>query len=84
MDPRHRIGRGLRLASQPNDTPPATAPPPAPSTICQTLTNRIGGSAPGSPLKYQQLSTARNRRSACPDNGIMQFESAIIAAIETR
>jgi hypothetical protein len=44
-----------------------TSPQPShssPSTICQTLTNRIGGSAPGSRLKYQQLSTARNRRSA--------------------
>jgi hypothetical protein len=26
----------------------------------------------------------KNRRSACPDNGIMQRESAIIAAIEHR
>jgi len=55
-----QAGRGSGISAERHTTSPQPRPS-GPSTICQTLTNRTGGSAPGSPLKYQQLSTARNR-----------------------
>jgi hypothetical protein len=55
-----RAGPASGISAERHTTSPQPSPS-GPSTICQTLTNRIGGSAPGSRLKYQQLSTARNR-----------------------
>jgi hypothetical protein len=77
--------RGLRLASQPSDTTSPQPSPSGPSTICQTLTNRIGGSARGSRLKYQQLSTVRNRRSASRGTGESRHVlGSVLAAVCVR